>query len=48
MRTDEVRCFLLQQLDGVTGAMSRCTVLLEHKCVISKVVVLHKIGEVEK
>ena len=22
MRTDEVRCFLLQQLDGVTGVMN--------------------------
>ena len=45
---DEVSCFLLQQLDGVTGAMSQPTILLEHECVISKGVVVHKIGEVEK
>jgi len=28
--------------------MSQPTILLEHECVISKVVVVHKIGEVEK
>ena len=28
--------------------MSQPNILLEHECVISKVVVVHKIGEVEK
>jgi len=31
VRTDEVRCLLLQQLDGVEGAMCRSAVLLKYK-----------------